>query len=336
MKLYHPGTVLFEQYEIINVFRGAMGIIYAVINLDRKTYFEPQFLCLKTYMPGFISDESLAKELFVKEIETWMLLGKYDLILNAYDIAFLDERPYVILQYADFGTLYDLKYKNYDPISNLKDQAWSLALLWQFAAGLKKIYNSINRCHGDLHLGNVFLTKGGMLLKIGDFGLTALRQQSELGNIRNEKTNIVKIIWFLLTGLDQNHSNIKASNQFNMIPDVYRQIISDYINSDNAPLSSLIDNHLNLHRDYVYFKIGIMPLLPEEHHANVMNERKKQVSNLFGKIGGKVTEVKHIQQPIDYFNESKALYWAGNKEESLNRYLIFLKYYKKLSNQINE
>lgn len=329
MEIYKPGTVLFGKYEIINVFRGAMGIIYAVINLNRKTYFELPFLCLKTYMPGLISDESRAKELFMKEIETWMLIGKYDVILNAYKTDFIEDRPYVFLQYADSGTLFDLSMKDFDPLNNLKDQTWSFSLLWHFATGLNKIYKTINRCHGDLHLSNIFLANGGMLLKIGDFGLTALKQQSNAKSIKDEKINIIKILWFLLTGLDENIQNIKKSKHLDHIPKAYRLILLNYINNEDASLSILIKHHLDLHRDYIYQECGIMPLLPEEHHANVQKAKINELNKIFGGLGVKTIKSEHIQWPVTYYNEAQSLFYAGNKEKSLDRFMKFLKYHRK-------
>lgn len=336
MEIYKPGTVLFGQYEVINVFRGAMGIVYAVINLNRKTYFELPFLCLKTYMPGLIADEARAKELFIKEIETWMLLGKYDLILNAYKTAFIEDRPYVFLQYADSGTLLDLSINGHDPLNNFKDKARSFSLLWQFAAGLRKIYISIDRCHGDLHPGNVFLINGGMLLKIGDFGLTALKQRSDARNIHDEKLNIIKIIWFLLTGVNEHIEDILKSIHRKDVPAAYRQIILNYLNNKDASLTDLVESHLNLHRDYMYLEFGIKPLLPEEHHANVQKEKTDILNEALGELGVKSIKLEHSQWPTTYFNEAESLLYAGNREESLNRYLEFLKHHRKKSDQNNE
>lgn len=313
-----------------------MGAIYATINLDRKTYFELPFVCLKTYAPGIIPDETKAKELFIKEVEIWMLLGKYDLILNAYKIVFIEERPYVVLQYADYGTLNDLSKGNYNPIEDSRDKARSLSWLWQLAAGLKYIYDSLDRCHGDLHLGNVFLTNGGLLLKIGDFGLTALKQQSGPESINAEKVNILRIIWFILTGLNEDYDTVKKSAGTSLIPDVYRQIIFNYINSDDTGLSELIASHLRLHSEYVCLETGVTPLLPEEHHANVIKEKMSSINKLLGGFGSEIIRFEHHKLPEHYFDESEALLWAGNREKSLDRFLEFLRYYPENSGIENE
>lgn len=333
MKIYDPGTILLDNYEIINVFKGAAGVIYSLINLNRKEYFQLPFICLKTYLPSLLRDESVDKELFVKEIETWMLLGKYDLILNAYKVVFLEERPYVILQYADSGTLLDLSRSVFDPINDSRDWAHSLSLLWQFAAGLKKIYETIDRFHGDLHLGNVFLTNGGLLLKIGDFGLTAFTNQSHEEAFNNEKQNIARIVWFLLTGKNESIDNIKDSPKINAVPKVYKKIITDYISCNDISIMKLVENHISLHRDYVFLKTGKSPLLPEEHHANVGEEKARKLNSILSGLGGGQIKFEHRQRPEHYFEESEALYWAGNKEASLTKYMEFIKSYQKSDNK---
>ena len=313
------GTIILNKYEIINVDFGQFGVVYSLLNLDRQDFFEEQFLCLKTYKES--SNDPYMKAVFIDEIENWMLLGKYDLTLNAFKLIFLDEVPYVVLQYADSGTLADLAQRGYAPWVNGSDYSQGLLYVWHFMVGLRYIYNKLNRLHGDLKIENIFLTLGGKLLKIGDFGLVGLIDNTAVDNVKSEANNIVRIVNFLLTG-EQTGDNWKKPNHLPAFPIEKMPNLSTCHTKEG--LFEAIDIIIDILKSY-FHPIGCNVTTPEEYHAERMNQIQKQFNDLLSPILSSPVQIRHFKRPEHSLDESDALYYAGNKAAALDSFLEYRK-----------
>lgn len=81
--VYHARTLIANRYEIVKAFKGGMGIVYLCI--DREENNNP--VALKTFLPEYLPDRKI-RDLFLKEGETWIRLGKHPHIVRCHQVRY--------------------------------------------------------------------------------------------------------------------------------------------------------------------------------------------------------------------------------------------------------
>lgn len=161
---FEKGHILFGQYEILDVKRGGMGVVYIAHHREWDRMF-----AIKSFQDRFFKREKVVKD-FYREADAWTKLERNENIVTAYFVLETDYKPHIFLEYVDGGNLRDWI------MGRRLDLRRSIDFAIQFCDGM--IYaNSVDLgegkkgiVHRDIKPENIMLTKEG-LLKITDFGL---------------------------------------------------------------------------------------------------------------------------------------------------------------------
>jgi len=204
---YKKGDVIEGEYEIGDIIgRGDFGVVYKAYSIeDRDVY------ALKT-LRSELSDDPLARELFLQEINIWVDLGAHPYIVEAHRVRIIQGRMHIALEYIAprgegvFSSLEwrrDFSQPDKPPIgTNAQERSkntleWYLkndspdlsqAVRWaiQFCYGMEHAYSK-GVCHGDIKADNILISPQ-KTLKITDFGL-AVAARSYLGLSRKTPEN---------------------------------------------------------------------------------------------------------------------------------------------------
>ncbi|EFH85353.1 tetratricopeptide repeat protein [Ktedonobacter racemifer] len=170
--------MIMRRYEVKGVLgEGGMGTVYKVYRHDWNTN-----LAVKSPKPEIFTRPD-SKENFLREAETWVLLGNHPHIVSCYYVHELRGIPCIFAEYVSGGSLADwigsrrLYEGGYQHV--LKR---SLDIAMQFAWGLHAAHEQ-GLIHQDIKPANVMLTEQG-IAKVTDFGLAKARvmagEQEEL------------------------------------------------------------------------------------------------------------------------------------------------------------
>ena len=162
------GGVFENNYLIQEIYKGGMGIVYIVKDLNSSEIY-----ALKTFQDKFLWDSSIIN-MFHKEAEIWVRLGVHNNIVRAINVKNFEGKPYIFLEYIDSGT--DLeKILSQEKLSI--GQVLDFAL--QFCNGMSYSYKTMGLIHQDIKPSNCMITKEG-ILKITDFGLVKIFTESSV------------------------------------------------------------------------------------------------------------------------------------------------------------
>jgi serine/threonine protein kinase len=170
----HPGNRLFGEWTIREVFQGGMGVVYLVhqddlgMNLAAKTFRDEVF----------DSNPDLARR-FEREMLSWINLDAHPRVVQAHFVQVIQGKPYLFLEYVPGGDLGRL-------IGTAKlDVPLALLLAVQFCEGMTHILSKGIKVHRDIKPQNCLLHEVGesLLLKITDFGLAGLFDDSTVANV---------------------------------------------------------------------------------------------------------------------------------------------------------
>mgnify|MGYP001030536060 CR=1 FL=1 len=161
---YKVGDVLKGDYEVIDIMRGGLGIVYIVYHPKWK-----EKAAVKSFQEEYIYNDKVVED-FHHEAEVWVKLGEHENIVEAFFVAELDYRPHIFMEYVDGGNLRERLEKGGFSIPE------ALYFAIQFCDGM--IYaNGVDLgggrrgiVHRDVKPSNMMLTKEAVL-KITDFGL---------------------------------------------------------------------------------------------------------------------------------------------------------------------
>lgn len=155
------GDYLGGKYQITQVFRGGMGIVYIVYEASSSTLF-----AVKTFQEQYLWDKSII-EMFIHEAEIWIKLESHPHIVHARFIKIFDEKPYLFLECIRGSDLDKLLSEGTLPVNRALD------LAIQFCRGMSYAYNKLGVVHRDIKPSNCLITIDG-ILKITDFGLVRI------------------------------------------------------------------------------------------------------------------------------------------------------------------
>jgi eukaryotic-like serine/threonine-protein kinase len=157
------GTLFDGHYEIRDIKKGGLGIVYIAYDQEWKT-----ILAIKTFQ-NFDISTSLAKERFIEESNNWLRLGHHDNVVLAHFYKVIANIPYLFLEYIEGPTLRSLVGTDY-PHSAI------VAHSIETCKALDYAYKGFRIIHRDIKPDNVFLTreKAGEfnIAKVTDFGLS--------------------------------------------------------------------------------------------------------------------------------------------------------------------
>lgn len=153
---FKVGDLIEQRYEVEQVRRGFMGIVYIAYDRQRR-----QRVVLKTFQNKFLWDEE-AIERFNAEAELWIRLGSHANIVRAYDLRTFLGKPHVVAEYVHGGPLRAL-------IGHLQlQEAFDYAI--QVCWGMIHAVEQAAIMHRDLKPDNIMVTLDGQV-KVTDFGL---------------------------------------------------------------------------------------------------------------------------------------------------------------------
>lgn len=156
---FSVGDVIEQRFEIQQVRRGYMGIVYVAYDRTRR-----KRVVLKTFQNKFLWDDRAISR-FNAEVQLWMRLGSHPHIVRAYDVRQIIGKPHVVAEYVEGGPLRAL-------IGHLRlEEALDYAI--QICWGMQYAGERLSLLHCDLKPDNVLVTINGPA-KVTDFGLSRL------------------------------------------------------------------------------------------------------------------------------------------------------------------
>ena len=162
IKPWEKGGKILNRYEIIDIKRGGMGIVYAVYDHEWNRMF-----AFKTFQDKYIWDED-AIQRFITEAVTWTELERHTNIVFANYVLKIHGKPFLFLDYIEGGDLNQF-------IGKLTiEQGLDFAI--QFCTGMEYAYHKLGVIHRDIKPANVLVHKDpefrfGYCFKVTDFGL---------------------------------------------------------------------------------------------------------------------------------------------------------------------
>jgi serine/threonine protein kinase len=169
--LHSPGDIILDRYELVRLLgSGGWGRVYlAKDNLLRRN------VAIKQLLPRLSADPAAVSR-FLREASV-MASVREPHVLTIHDIAEEDGRHYMVMEYADAGTLAQALQleRNLSPY-----EALNVAI--EVCMGLRAIHNK-GIVHRDVKPANVMFfsrTDGLPEAKIGDFGIALQRDDERL------------------------------------------------------------------------------------------------------------------------------------------------------------
>ncbi|MGB9754809.1 MAG: protein kinase [Roseiflexus castenholzii] len=154
---YRVDDVIEQRYEVQQVRRGYMGVVYIAYDRQRR-----RRVVLKTYQTKYIWDEAAIRR-FNAEAELWIRLGSHPNIVCAYDIHTYMGRPHVVAEYVHGGPLRAL-------VGRISPQE-AVDYGIQICRGMQHAVERLNLVHRDLKPDNIMISFDGRA-KVTDFGLS--------------------------------------------------------------------------------------------------------------------------------------------------------------------
>jgi len=166
-----------DDVEVQRIASGGFGVVY----FGPCLLHEGAWHALKTLRPDVFARSKRASHLFLREALTWMGLWPHANLLTAQAVIMINDQPFIVLDYAQYGSLRDL-------FAAARQQGgWltptsALDLAQQIAAGLVTLHipdpaflRPLPIVHRDLKPENILLDNYGYAL-ITDFGLAKVRE----------------------------------------------------------------------------------------------------------------------------------------------------------------
>ena len=161
------------RYEVAQVVRGGMGIVYLCYDHEERCS-----VVLKTFQRRFLTDENTIAR-FTKEAKTWIEMEKHPHIVQARRVQKFGGRPHIILEHVagPEGLGPDLR----SWIRHRRtDVPTALDFALQIALGMHHATRRVRGLvHRDLKPGNILVRHDG-LVKVTDFGLVRTFEGSDV------------------------------------------------------------------------------------------------------------------------------------------------------------
>ncbi len=168
-KKWNKGRVINDRYEIFDIKKGGMGVVFICYDIVEKT-----MVVLKTFRNQYLANNQIIKR-FLKEAEIWIHLELHPNIVRAYSIDFIHNRPFIKMEYIATDHYCGLNLEDY-----IARRCLNLKLIIDFAVqfceGMIYAQQKLNQLgnrfvHADIKPANI-LIQNQKILKITDFGLS--------------------------------------------------------------------------------------------------------------------------------------------------------------------
>lgn len=161
---WNVGDVILDRYEVRDIYRGGMGVVYRVYHRGWDVE-----LAVKSPRPEYFRTEQ-QRQAFVRECDTWIRLGLHPNVASCYYVRNLGGVPRVFAEFVDGGSLSDwIRSGRLYEGGPQKALLRILDIAIQIAWGLQYAHG-FNLIHQDVKPGNV-LVRVDSVAKVTDFGL---------------------------------------------------------------------------------------------------------------------------------------------------------------------
>jgi tetratricopeptide (TPR) repeat protein len=155
------GDFLAGKYEVTQVFKGGMGIVYIAYDTSSGIHY-----AVKTFQEQFLWDKSVIS-MFINEAEVWIRMDAHENVVQAKFIKLIADKPYLFLEYVRGTDLESIISKG---ALDIKD---AVTYAIQFCSGMSHAYNVYGIIHRDIKPSNCLISHDNVL-KITDFGLVKI------------------------------------------------------------------------------------------------------------------------------------------------------------------
>jgi serine/threonine protein kinase len=155
--ILQPGTSLAHSYTVEELLAvGGFAYVYKVKDESDEVFVAKIPQATFAAKPSFLQS-------FVREAELWINLGHSQNVVTAHDVRVNDGIPFLIIEYVDGGTLEDR-------MAQAADMRFVVRTAMDVANGLSLVWRRSGIVHGDVHPGNVLMSRQGDV-NMTDFGL---------------------------------------------------------------------------------------------------------------------------------------------------------------------
>ena len=319
-KSYSSGDRFGDKYQIEGTMKGSMGVVYLLRNLCPAPK-EPAFLCAKTFSDEFLGAD-IARRNFLREVESWLLLGRYEHIVWAFDYQEYEGQPYALIQHADGGSLVDKVESGFSPRESDEDMIYAAMFGFWLSLGMNRIHQILRVPHGDLTPSNVLFAQEGNLLKVSDFGIAAAGRGTPQRNLTNDIHSFGRVLWYMYTGRDDVPRDAKQEAPWLDKP--ISSLINDAVRAKSTNTWEYFRDASNRINDYVFEIGGRRFPTPEEHNEQFLETLRKSIINSDEPFFENVRTVTQQGKPLasTLINTGAAFSDLGNLDEA---YSLFRK-----------
>lgn len=169
LKEWEKGEVIEDRYEVKDIFRGGMGVVYEILDRETSNYY-----ATKMFQERFLWDKKIT-EMFLHEAQVWIELERHENIVQALFVKNYQGCPALFLEFVR-GT--DLEK---ELAKGKLDLQTAMDMAIQFCSGMTYAYEKLAIVHRDIKPSNCLIdtTGGKWVMKITDFGLVKVFEKEE-------------------------------------------------------------------------------------------------------------------------------------------------------------
>ena len=161
---FDVGVHIEDRYEVIDIRRGGMGIVYLCYDHDQR---EP--VAIKSFQSRFLNNERAVTR-FNNEAVTWVKLDKHRHVVQARLVQNINGRPHIFLEHISGEEGYGPDLRGWIDHNRL-DLKQSIEFGLHIALGMQHATRKVpGLVHRDLKPANILITHDA-IAKVTDFGL---------------------------------------------------------------------------------------------------------------------------------------------------------------------
>jgi len=165
------GDKIENRYEIYNIMRGGMGIIYVCYDHEFQ-----ELVALKTFQDKYLWNEEIINR-FMEEAEIRLKLGEHENIVSTKFIDFIEGKPYIVLEYIAGDEKYGADLSGWIARGGLNPPL-ALDFAIQFCNGMDYAHTKFKEMgksfvHRNVKPSNILITQD-RVVKVTGFGLAKI------------------------------------------------------------------------------------------------------------------------------------------------------------------